>query len=176
MCSSLEIKVRPLTIDDKSSLLNLIALSKGDESKINDSVLTDNFFEFGNEQEIKSIDQNVEFEVSKIKTNKPVAQALIAEVNSSLAGYLIYHYHYSPWYGHCGFIDDIYILSAYRKRGVARQLLRKWTGQAKRDGLKAILFTDRDRSPELMKYLFENGFMWYRNNAMDWSVSRINLN
>lgn len=43
--------------------------------------------------------------------------AYMAQVDNRKVGYVIYHYHYSPWLGHSAYIDDIFVQQEYRLKG-----------------------------------------------------------
>jgi GNAT superfamily N-acetyltransferase len=55
---------------------------------------------------------------------RPVAAALLARVEGAAAGYAVYYRTFSTFVGRSGiFLDDIYVRSEYRQRGLGRALL-----------------------------------------------------
>lgn len=55
---------------------------------------------------------------------RPVASALLARVDGSVAGYAVYFTTFSTFVGRPGvFLDDVYVRPAFRRRGIGRALL-----------------------------------------------------
>lgn len=61
----------------------------------------------------------------------PVAYALVAQVDGALAGSAIYYFTFSTWTGKPGlFLEDLFVLPEYRRRGVGTKLLAALAGCA----------------------------------------------
>lgn len=117
-----EIVVRRATVEDIDILHRLIVDSTGGKTRITpQSLMRDLFVEHDSTafiaNGVKYDDKSLEIDPMPLRRNKPVAQAIVAEANKKIVGYLIFHYYYSPWGGHCAFIEDIYTNPAYRRRG-----------------------------------------------------------
>lgn len=57
---------------------------------------------------------------------RPVAEALIAEVEGEAAGFALYFHTFSTFLARPGlYLEDLYVRSAHRGRGVGRALLRE---------------------------------------------------
>ncbi len=53
------------------------------------------------------------------------ARALLVEVEAQVVAYAVYFYNYSTWLGKPGiYLEDLYVQPAFRKRGIARALLK----------------------------------------------------
>lgn len=53
------------------------------------------------------------------------ARALLVEVDDMVVAYAVYFYNYSTWLGKPGiYLEDLYVQPAFRKRGIARALLK----------------------------------------------------
>lgn len=111
-----ELSIREVTIKDLDRLFEMIVESTGGKTKLTADSLRDDFF---GPVDIKltSSDPSIEIDDKILRSNRPVAQAIVAEVNDELVGHLVYHYHYSPWAGNCGSIDDVFVRPDYRRRG-----------------------------------------------------------
>ena len=48
---------------------------------------------------------------------EPSCYAFLAKLDNVTVGYIIFHYHYSPWLGHSAYIDDIYVVETERSKG-----------------------------------------------------------
>jgi len=49
---------------------------------------------------------------------------IIAEIDSTPAGFALYFYNYSTWRGHAGiYLEDIYVSPAHRGKGIGKALL-----------------------------------------------------
>lgn len=53
----------------------------------------------------------------QLETDAPACQAFLAKVENLNVGYIIFHYHYSPWLGHTAAIDDVFVERQYRRKG-----------------------------------------------------------
>lgn len=115
----ISVTLRGPTSDDVDSLYQMILQSTGQVTKLSASSLRDDIIEpkHCDGPEVSSSDPSIEFNPSLLKSNKPVAQVVIAEVENKIVGYLIFHYHYSPWMGHVAFIDDVFVQTDYRNNG-----------------------------------------------------------
>lgn len=113
------VTMRGPTTNDVDPLIQMITESTGQKTKLAAASLIDDII--GPKQcdgpIVECDDPSIEFNPSLLASNKPVTQVILAEVEDKLVGYLIFHYHYSPWNGHNAFIDDIFIVRDYRSKG-----------------------------------------------------------
>lgn len=56
-----------------------------------------------------------------LEGNLPFCQAYLAEVNKEVVGFIIFHYFYSPWLGHCVYMDDLFVKQAHPRKGKFHQ-------------------------------------------------------
>lgn len=113
------VTLRGPTSSDVDPLFQMILQSPGSATKVSADSLREDIIgpKQCDEPKVKSDDPSIEFDPSLLASNKPVAQVVLAEIKDKLIGYLIFHYHYSPWLGHCAFIDDVFIMREYRNKG-----------------------------------------------------------
>ena len=101
----------------------------------------------------------------------PVACALVARMDSELAGYAVFYRTFSTFVGRPGiFLDDLYVRPEFRKRGIGRALLEA----VARIGVE----TGGGRFEWIALRWNENAFRFYRSlgaKVMDeWAVLRMN--
>lgn len=62
-------------------------------------------------------------------------RCLIAELNGAPAGFALYFYDYSTWLGRPGiFLEDLFVLSEFRRHGVGKALLQRLAAIALDEG------------------------------------------
>lgn len=113
--------IRKPVPDDVARLLELVKRSTGGKTTLTKESLHYDLFGFSEKIVRGSNTANDIYEsissLSDEHSNKPVCQAFVAHHNSTLVGYVIYHYYYSPWDGHEMFVDDVYVSEEFRRRG-----------------------------------------------------------
>lgn len=66
---------------------------------------------------------------------RPLAHALICEVDGEPAGFAVYFYNFSTWLGKYGiFLEDLYVSPPFRGRGAGLALLRHLASRAVDEG------------------------------------------
>lgn len=71
----------------------------------------------------------------------PRFACLIAEVDGSPAGLALYFFNYSTWVSRSGlYLEDLYVLPAYRRQGVARALMQRLASIAVGRGCRRFLW------------------------------------
>lgn len=116
-----EVVLRRPTTKDVDYLYKMVNESTSCSTKICASTLSNILFSDGKLEtaESKAMNQSDDqLDIELLASNSPAAQAFLAEVNNELAGYLIFHYHWSPWSGRSAFIDDIFVVPSHRKKGM----------------------------------------------------------
>lgn len=102
---------------------------------------------------------------------RPVAAALLAQMDGEPVGYAVYYHTFSTFVGRPGiFLDDIYVRPDYRKRGIGRALL------------EAVAQIGMELGGGRFEWITlrwnENAFRFYRSlgaKVMDeWSLLRMN--
>lgn len=105
--------------EDVDSVLELICKSTQGKSKLTQSslraCLLENYFIIS--PSVTSQDSSLEIDTKLFKSNRTPACSIIAKLDDKTVAYALWHYHYSPWPGHCKFIDDIYVLPEFRRNG-----------------------------------------------------------
>ena len=101
----------------------------------------------------------------------PVACALVARMDSELAGYAVFYRTFSTFVGRPGiFLDDLYVRPEFRKRGIGRALLEAVA--------KIGLEIGGGRFEWIALRWNENAFHFYRSlgaKVMDeWALLRMN--
>lgn len=105
---------------DIEGLLELIVKSTGGKTKLTRSRLKNDLFECAFEDTssiVSGQDSSLEIDKKLFKTNTTPAKSILAKLDEKIIGYILFHYHYSPWPGLCHFIDDIFVLPQYRLKG-----------------------------------------------------------
>lgn len=111
--------VRRPNLADLYNLHALISNSTNGKSKITTDRLREDLFGLDTTglESPNTEDPVIELDVNRIKSNRPACQSFVSEVDGVLVAYVIYHYFYSPWTGHCYFVDDVYTTSNYQRKG-----------------------------------------------------------
>ena len=66
---------------------------------------------------------------------EPAFKVLIAEADGEFAGMCLWFPSFSTWFGRPGvYVQDLYVAPAFRKLGVAEQLMRRLANETKRTG------------------------------------------
>jgi len=65
-------------------------------------------------------------------------EALVAEQDDIIIGFAIYYTSYSTWKGPCIYLEDLFVLEAYRKTGIGSQLFDRVVQIAKERGVKRM--------------------------------------
>jgi len=111
--------LRDPTPRDIGKLLELIQESTGGDTKLDSSMLMRDLLCVGYDRPVpKCDDPCIKFDPEVFKNPVPAARAIIAEVERETVGYLIYHYHYSPWMGFGAFVDDVFVSQNFRRKGM----------------------------------------------------------
>ncbi len=125
--------------------------------------------------EFEHLAHEVEITASSLREalfgERPVAGALLARVDSHVAGYAVYYRTFSTFVGRAGvFLDDLYVRPEFRKRGLGRALLER---VATMDGK-----VGGGRFEWIALRWNENAFRFYRSigaKVMDeWALLRMN--
>lgn len=114
------INLREPKISEIEELHKMVVDSTSGGTKVSISSLINDLF--GPEQDDATSKAEVddscfEFDVELINSNRNPVQAFVAELDSKIVGFVLFHYHYSPWEGHGSFVDKVYISPTYRRRG-----------------------------------------------------------
>jgi GNAT superfamily N-acetyltransferase len=67
-----------------------------------------------------------------------ICHAFVAEVSSSIVGFALYFTNYSTWKGRCLYLEDLYVLDAYRELGIGSALFDQVVTIAKEQGVKRM--------------------------------------
>lgn len=103
-----EIRIRPASPDDASTIHRFIA----------------ELAEF--EREPEAVETTPERIREQLAAQSPPFECLLAEVAGEAAGFALFFPNYSTWRGRQGiYLEDLYVSPAFRRRGVARALVRR---------------------------------------------------
>lgn len=190
------VNIRLAEREDLHQLYEMIVESTGNKTKITKIGLEADLF--GNQpHKISKDDANLVFDQSQMRTNRNACRMFVAEVGHSLVGYIMFHYFYSPWTSHCGFVDDIFMRREFRNQGeflsflmsfihnsvsksvsifktdIARDLLRHVSELCASEGLRSLIFNSYGSGGHLMDFMKEYDPAVLRNENTDWSVYRV---
>ena len=70
--------------------------------------------------------------------NRPLFEAILAELDGKVVGMAFYFISYSTWKGRCLFLEDIIIKVEYRKKGIGTILFDQVIEKAKEIGAKRL--------------------------------------
>lgn len=110
---------REASIEDVEELHKLVVESTGGSTQLTVDRLKEDLFNVipRTSAEIPMNDPEIEFDIDQLQSNAPVARAVVAEVRGKLVGHFVFHYHFTPWVGHIGFVDDIFTKPNLRRTG-----------------------------------------------------------
>lgn len=110
---------REVSPEDIGQLYSLIKLSTNHKTKLTQSSLQEALFghEFDTGNPIVCEQSGVNFDPRLIQSNVAFCRALVIALNQSLIGYIIFHFHYSPWLGHSTYVDDIFVKDCHQDQG-----------------------------------------------------------
>ena len=69
---------------------------------------------------------------------EPLFEVFLAKVNGEVAGMALYYNTYSTWKGRMMYLEDLFVKEAYRRSGVATQLMETLIAVAKAKNAKRI--------------------------------------
>lgn len=119
--NSTKLVIRKPVPDDVEKLLAMVRCSTGGKSTLTKESLHHDLFGFSDRIiNVCNTSSDIHRSISNLSSqhsNKPICQAFVAQYSSTLVGYVIYHYYYSPWDGHEMFVDDVYVDEDFRRRG-----------------------------------------------------------
>ncbi len=100
------------------------------------------------------------------------AKVLLAEDGDAVVGFTLYHYNFSTFLGKKGlYMEDIFVVEAYRRHGVGKALFYKLMDIAKQEDCGRMEWSVLDwNSPALGFYLRQGA-----KPMSDWTVYRIEL-
>jgi GNAT superfamily N-acetyltransferase len=67
-----------------------------------------------------------------------LCDALVVEHETKIVGFALYFTNYSTWKGKCLYLEDFYVLSEFRRRGIGAQLFDRVVEIAKARGVKRM--------------------------------------
>lgn len=90
--------------------------------------------------------------------NGPVAEGLVAVDEECIIGYALYFPNFSSFRGQRGlYLDDIYVMTAYRRRGIGELMLKKLAGIATSRGFERIDFLVLDWNKKAADFYLKLG-------------------
>lgn len=70
---------------------------------------------------------------------RPFFDCLIADYNGEPAGFALYFFNYSTWVGRPGlYVEDLFVLPEFRRRGIGRELLQRVAAIALENGCRRL--------------------------------------
>lgn len=67
-----------------------------------------------------------------------ICSALVAEAKGQIVGFALWYTNYSTWKGPCLYLEDFYVLPAFRTQKIGSQLFDKVVEIAKNSGVKRM--------------------------------------
>jgi len=89
----------------------------------------------------EKLPNEVENTVEKLTHDLFVAkycEAIVVELDNKIVGFTIFYTSYSTWKGPCIYLEDIFVLEAYRQSGIGSILFDKVVGIAKERKVKRM--------------------------------------
>jgi GNAT superfamily N-acetyltransferase len=78
------------------------------------------------EREPEAVEVTPEILRAQMESAAPPFECLIAEYDGTAAGFALFFQNYSTWRGKPGlFLEDLFVLPEYRRKGIGRALLRR---------------------------------------------------
>lgn len=77
---------------------------------------------FENLEDQVRIDEKI-LERDGFEVNTPAFSCIVAEFDTKVVGYAFYYATYSTWLGRSIFLEDLYVMSDYRNKGLGRKLI-----------------------------------------------------
>lgn len=101
---------------------------------------------------------------------RPVAEAVIAEIDGAAVGMALFFHNFSTWTGRRGlYLEDLYVTPAARRSGVGRALLRYLAALAVERGCGRFEWSVLDWNEQAIEFYWQLGA-----EAMDgWTVYRV---
>ncbi|MGC2658120.1 MAG: GNAT family N-acetyltransferase [Bryobacteraceae bacterium] len=86
---------------------------------------------------------------------QPRFKCVIAEWNGEPAGFALYFYNFSTWMGRAGiYLEDLFVRTAYRRKGIGRELFRYLAAKTRDEGLSRLVWQVLDwNQPSIDFYL-----------------------
>lgn len=86
---------------------------------------------------------------------QPRFKCVIAEWNGEPAGFALYFYNFSTWMGRAGiYLEDLFVRTAYRRKGIGRDLFRYLAAKTREEGLSRLVWQVLDwNQPSIDFYL-----------------------
>jgi diamine N-acetyltransferase len=83
----------------------------------------------------------------------PAFLTLVAEVEDSVAGYLLYHFGYDTDYSRrVVYVVDLYVDETYRGRGIGKALMKSVSEVAQREGATALCWGVYERNEQALRF------------------------
>ena len=125
-------------------------------AQINDyKIIAQNTVNLAGESENKNISQKIALEgVKSIILNKNKGFILIAEENKEIIGQLMITYEWSDWSNkNIWWIQSLYVVKEWRKKGIFTQLLKKVEKLALKNNIKTIrLYVHKENKTAINVY------------------------
>jgi len=102
--------------------------------------------------------------------DSPLFKCIIAENAENIIGFALCYFRYSTWKGKCLYLEDLYVIEDYRKKGVGQLLFNEVIELAKKEECKRVNWQVLEWNDPAIKFYEKNkaGFdkEWW-NGFMD---------
>lgn len=150
--SAHEFTLRPATPADVEAIFQLI-LALADYEKLNHQVT-------GSGEQLRS----------HLFGARPYANALVAEVEQKIVGFALYFYNYSTFLTKPGiYLEDLFVLPAYRRLGIGTALLKALAQQAIAEGCGRLEWSVLDWNAPAIAFYKRMG----ADVLPDWRICRV---
>ena len=100
----------------------------------------------------------------------PRFHVFLAEWEGVPAGFALYFYNYSTWQGHHGIhLEDLFVDTAFRNKGIGKALLRKVAAIAVVEGCPRLEWNVLDWNKNAIDFYYEMGAQM----STDWRIMRL---
>jgi GNAT superfamily N-acetyltransferase len=150
--SASQLKLRPAMVEDAETLFQLIQ-ALADYEKLSHQVT-------GSVAQLKA----------HLFGDRPYASAILAEVDNTPAGFALFFYNYSTFLTKPGiYLEDLFVLPAYRRQGIATALLSYLAKRAVTEGCGRFEWSVLDWNEPAIAFYQRVG----ADILLDWRICRV---
>ncbi|MDF1694738.1 MAG: GNAT family N-acetyltransferase [Saprospiraceae bacterium] len=89
--------------------------------------------------------------------DEKLISAHVADLDGVIVGMALYYMTFSTWKGHMLYLEDFYVSTRHRSKGLGQQLFDAFVNEAKERGCKMVKWEVLDWNKEAIKFYERNG-------------------